>query len=217
MVEETAPLAQEHRDDMEFELVEDAGSEHQPCGPGALDEHVVVARGLLGLGHGLLDVAHIGNQRPLAPLTVARMTGNGEDRHAVVMITAPEVRRLDGPAAADDRSGGQQLIDDPAVDARRAARDALVVGAGAVQEPLVQAVPAVAERVVRSLVGPATNPSRDMDMRARSRTRRLLLALWSSSFPASRRRSRSRGLLTLIGAWFGAGTGPPARARAAEP
>jgi hypothetical protein len=43
------------------------------------------------------------------------MAGEDEDRHAVVMITAPEARRLDGPAAADDRSGGQQLVDDLAL------------------------------------------------------------------------------------------------------
>jgi hypothetical protein len=50
MVEETAPLAQERRDDMEFELVEDAGSERKLRGPGAVDEHVLVARGLLWPG-----------------------------------------------------------------------------------------------------------------------------------------------------------------------
>lgn len=32
-LEQTAPLAEEHRDDVEFELVEDAGGKCEPCVP----------------------------------------------------------------------------------------------------------------------------------------------------------------------------------------
>ena len=50
VVEETAPLAEEHRDEMDLELVEDAGGECELRGSGAVDQHVLVARSLLGLG-----------------------------------------------------------------------------------------------------------------------------------------------------------------------
>jgi hypothetical protein len=50
-LEQAAPLAEEHRDDVELELVEDAFSECELRGPGAVDQHVPVARSLLGLGH----------------------------------------------------------------------------------------------------------------------------------------------------------------------
>jgi hypothetical protein len=34
-----------------------------------------------------------------------------------VMVAAPAARRLEGPPAGDDRSGGHELVDDLAVDA----------------------------------------------------------------------------------------------------
>ena len=37
IVEETAPLAEEHRDEMDLELVEEAGSERELRGCGAVD------------------------------------------------------------------------------------------------------------------------------------------------------------------------------------
>src|SRR5215203_1614601 len=66
-LEQTAPLAEEHRDDMELDLVEDAGSERELRGSGAVDQHVLYARSLVGLGHRTRDVGHIGDQRPLPP------------------------------------------------------------------------------------------------------------------------------------------------------
>ena len=65
-VEEAPTLAEQHRDDVELELVEDAGGEREPRDPGAVDEHVPVARGLLGPGHGGRDVVHVRDERPLA-------------------------------------------------------------------------------------------------------------------------------------------------------
>ena len=41
VVEEMAPLAEEHLDEMDLELVEDAGSECELCGSGAVDQHVL--------------------------------------------------------------------------------------------------------------------------------------------------------------------------------
>src|SRR5580765_1156579 len=55
-VEEAAALSEEHWDEVDLELVEDAGGERQLCRAGAMDEHVLVARGLLRPGHGGLDV-----------------------------------------------------------------------------------------------------------------------------------------------------------------
>src|SRR5207302_11050288 len=69
----------------------------------------------------------------------------------------PGARRLEGPPAGDDRAGGHELVEELAVDARRTA-DSLVVGIGIRQEPLVEAVPAVAEAVVRSLIGSGDEP-----------------------------------------------------------
>jgi hypothetical protein len=81
------------------------------------------------------------------------VTGEGEDRHAVVVVAAPEARGLDGPPASDDRPGREELVHDPAVDAGQVAGGFLAVGLG-IQRPLVQAVAAIAEPVVRSLVRP---------------------------------------------------------------
>ena len=101
MVEEAAPLAEEHRDEMDLELVEDAGSECELRGSGAVDKHVLVARSLLCLGHHGPDVVHVGNQRPL-PQIVGVVAGEDEDRHAVVVVSAPAARRLEGSPAGDD-------------------------------------------------------------------------------------------------------------------
>src|SRR5205085_10419840 len=72
----------------------------------------------------------------------------------VVVVAGPTARGLEGPPAGDDRPGRHALVDYLAVDAGQAARDCLAVGVGASQEPLVQAVPTVAEPVARSLIGP---------------------------------------------------------------
>jgi hypothetical protein len=59
--------------------------------------------------------------------------------------------------------GRHHVVEDLAVHTRRAAGDPPVVGGGTRQGPLVQAVPAVAEPVARSLIGPRDEPSSDMD------------------------------------------------------
>src|SRR3954454_23426471 len=55
-VEESAPLAEEHRDDVELELVEDTGRERELRDARSVHEHVLLARGGLGPGHHLGDV-----------------------------------------------------------------------------------------------------------------------------------------------------------------
>src|SRR5215218_7302158 len=64
-LEQTAPLAEEHRDEMDFELVEDAGGKRELRGSGAVDQHVLAARSLPGLTHRSRDVVQVGNQRPV--------------------------------------------------------------------------------------------------------------------------------------------------------
>jgi hypothetical protein len=86
------------------------------------------------------------------------MAAVDEDRHAVVVVAAPAARRLEGSPAGDDRPGGHELVDDLAVDAARTADRLEVDVTAARHRPLVQAVPAVTEAVIRSLVGPGDEP-----------------------------------------------------------
>jgi hypothetical protein len=163
-VEQTAPLAEEHRDDMELELVEDAGSKCELRGSGAMDQDVLVARGFLRLGHRGRDVVHVGDQRPLRQIGGV-VAGEDEDRHAVVVVAAPAARRLEGPPAGNHCPCRHELVDDPAVDAAQTAdRLDVVDAASARNRPLVQAVPAVPRPLSGPSLGPAMNPSRDVDM-----------------------------------------------------
>ena len=121
-------MAEEHRDEMYLELVEDAGSERELRGSGAVDQHVLLARSLLGLGHRGPDVGHVGNQRPLLRLAAGLTAGEDEDRDAVVVVAAPAVRELEGPPAGDDRPGGLHFVFDLAVDARQTTGELVGVG-----------------------------------------------------------------------------------------
>ena len=47
VLEQSEHLAEEHRDDMELELVEDAGGKCELRDSGPVDQHVLVARSLL--------------------------------------------------------------------------------------------------------------------------------------------------------------------------
>jgi hypothetical protein len=105
------------------------------------------------------------------------MAAQDEDRHAVVVVAAPAASRLEGSPAGDDGPGRHELVDYLGVDAGQAARDCLV-GVGTRQRALVQAVPAVAEPVARSLVGPG-DESVERACKERLRTRWLLSGLLS--------------------------------------
>jgi hypothetical protein len=161
--EQTAALAEEHRDDMELELVEDAGGECELRDCRAMDQHVAVARSLLGSSHRSSNVVQVGDQRPL-PQLGGVVAGEDEDRYAVVVIAAPAAGRLEGSPAGDDCAGGHELVVQLAVHTRRAAGNPGVSGIGARPQPLVQAFPAVTEAIVQALIGPGDEPSRDMDM-----------------------------------------------------
>src|SRR3954469_24715952 len=131
---------------MDLELVEDAGGQRELRGSCAVNENVPVARCSLCLGHGGSDVVYVGDERPLRRRAVRLAAGEDEDRDAVVVVAAPVAGRLDRPAPGDDRSGRHRLAGNLAVHAAELAR------AGR-EEPLVEAVPAVPEAVVRRLVG----------------------------------------------------------------
>src|SRR5918996_1320824 len=156
-VEQTSSLAEEHRNDMEFDLVEDAGAESELCDSGAVHQYVLPDGALFCLRHRTPDVAYVGHERPLRDVDAGLVSGDDEDRHAVVVIAAPAVRELEGSSASDDRAGGHELVDDLAVDAARPP-DGVEVEVAARHRPLVQAVPAVAEPVARSLVGAGDEP-----------------------------------------------------------
>src|SRR5215204_1081245 len=157
VVEEAASVAEENRDEVDLDFVEDAGGERELRGGGAVDQHVLVAGRLLGLGHRGGDVRQIGDQRPVVHLAVGLMAAEDEDRHAVVVVTAPATGGLEGPAAGHDRTGGHELVEDLPVDAR-GTRDTLVAPVRAREDPVVEAMPAVAEAVPRSCVRPGDEP-----------------------------------------------------------
>ena len=104
-LEQSAPLAEEHRDNMELELVEDAGGKCQLRDCGAVDQHVLVARSLLGPSHRSRDVVQVGDQRPLPDVDSGLLAAEDEDRHAIVVVPAPAAGRFEGPPASDGRSG----------------------------------------------------------------------------------------------------------------
>ena len=104
-LEETAPLAEEHRDDVELELVEDAGGQSELRGCGAVDQHVLVARRVLGLSHRARHVIHVCDQRPLADVDAGLVAAQDPDRHAVVMVAAqpPAGSKVRRPATTSRR------------------------------------------------------------------------------------------------------------------
>ena len=81
-----------------------------------------------------------------------------------MVVAAPAVGELEGPSADDHRPCGHDLVHDLAVHAVQAADDLLVTFGCVRQKPLVQAVPAVAEPLPGPSLGPAMNPSTDIDM-----------------------------------------------------
>src|SRR3954469_349937 len=97
--EQMATLAEEHGDDVQLDLVEDARGKCQPRGSGAVDQHVLVARSLLGPSHRGRDVVQVGHQRPLRYVDAGLIPGEDEDRRAVVVVTAEAAGRLEGPPA----------------------------------------------------------------------------------------------------------------------
>ena len=122
VVEQAATLAEKRGDEVELEFIEEAGGERALGGCGAVDQHVLLARGALGLGDRAVEIVHIGDQRPLAHIDPGGWR-LGSRSEAVVVVAAPAVRGLERPPAGDDRAGGHQLLEHLAVDARPTAGD----------------------------------------------------------------------------------------------
>src|ERR1039458_4666832 len=138
---------------MDLELVQEASGKRKLRRCRAVDQHVLVARGPLGLAHRDPDIAHIGDERPLADIDARRTTTEHPDRHTVVVIATPAARRLEGAPARDYCTGGHELVEELAVDACRTAGDSRVRIGGAQVHPLMQTFPAVAEPNAHSRIG----------------------------------------------------------------
>jgi hypothetical protein len=100
VVEEAASLSEQQRDDVELELVVYAGRQGELGDRGTVDGDVLVAGGLLGIGHGGFDIGDVGYERPAADVDARLVATVDDDRHPVVMIAAPAIGRLEGPAPA---------------------------------------------------------------------------------------------------------------------
>lgn len=94
---------------MQVELVEDASRQGEPRDSRSVNQHVVLARRLLGVSHRCLDVAHTRDERPMRDIDAWFLAIQDEDPHAVVMVAAPAARGLERPSAGDDRAGGPDL------------------------------------------------------------------------------------------------------------
>jgi hypothetical protein len=58
-LEQTAPPAEQHRDDVELELVEDTGGECELRRPGAVDQHVPAASTVADMASPVLGVGAV--------------------------------------------------------------------------------------------------------------------------------------------------------------
>ena len=157
-------LAEQDRDQVDLDLVEDAGGQRQLGDAGAVDEDVLVAGGLLGAGHRGGEVVDVGDERPL------RRVGGRLWRLRMKIGTPswwspPQSSGgLEGPAAGDHGAGGHALVLDLAVDAGRAGRDSSGLG-GARRRPTRAAARRRRRGRCRARsLGPAMKPSRDIDM-----------------------------------------------------
>ena len=144
-----------------IELVEEAGSERELRGRGTVNQYVLLGRSALGLGHCGRDVVDIGHEWPVADVDARLAAAQDPDWRAVVEVAAPTVRRLEGRPARDDRPGGHELVEHLAED-----------GLLAVEQPLVQAFPAVAQAITRPRIAVSEEPARE-ERRRRARNRSL--------------------------------------------
>jgi hypothetical protein len=147
-VEQPASLSEQHRDDVELELIEDTGRQRELRDRGAVHRDLLVAGGLLGASHGGFDVGDVGHERPAADVDPRLVAAEDEDRHAVVVIAAPAAGRLEGAGARHDRPRGVQLVEDLAVDVLRGVPGSRIAGRDAGWEPAVQVAAVVAERIL---------------------------------------------------------------------
>lgn len=105
VVEQEPALAEEHRHDVQLELVEFAGAQQRLPGAGAMHQHV----GVPGCGASPRSaLAHVGDEADGAGRRAVRdVVRQHEDRHSVVVVALPVVRVFVGAAAGDERAGSQ--------------------------------------------------------------------------------------------------------------
>src|SRR5438067_12395605 len=115
-----------------------------------MDEYVLAAGSVLGITDCGIKVAHIVHGRPFGRPRGCRVAAEDVDGYAVVVVASPAVGGVEGPTSGDHGSGGHDLVDDPAVDVSQPSNGFLRVVTGAVEDPLVQALAAVTDTVVRA-------------------------------------------------------------------
>ena len=131
----------------------------------SVDQRVLVAGSVLGISHSGLEVVHIVDGRPWGSPLGCRVAAEDVYGHTVVMVASPATRGFEGPTSGYHGPSGHELVIDLAVHASQPRDGCVKVAAlGTPKGPLVQAVTPVAESVVHAFVGPAMNPSRDIDM-----------------------------------------------------
>ena len=168
VLKQPLPGPEHDRDDVEIELVEQPGRQvllHNACAAGNRD--VVVIRRRPGSLEGGLDP--VGDERERRPTLhrqrLARVVAEYEHRRVEGRVLAPPARPRLVPrsvAAAEHLAAHDvgadtldDLVDDLRVGAALAAlQSVLLAPAGGREHPLVQAHPALSDRVLEALVGP---------------------------------------------------------------
>ena len=151
--EQRSSRAQEHRDQVDLELVEHARAQARLRQVGAVDQHVRVACGPLGLAHRALDpVCHVVDQvrRRRGRLS----PGGHEDRDAVV-IAVPAAGDVERTAADEHRSRRHRLVEDLTARPRRPQAGDPVAS---VAEPVVKPLAAAAEALGGIVAGSGDEP-----------------------------------------------------------
>jgi hypothetical protein len=124
VIKQPPAVAEEHWDQVDLQLVEDARGESKLRSLGAMDQHVLPVGGFPGLNHRPFDIGDVVDQWVLIVVTLGPVARENEDGHAVMVVPAPAASDVEGSAADDDRSGGHQLVEDLAASSRRPAGNA---------------------------------------------------------------------------------------------
>jgi hypothetical protein len=129
-----------------------------------VDEHILLAGSVSGLSGRCYNVAHIVHGGPFGHPSGCGVAAEDVAGHAVVVVAAPAGGGLEGPACGDYSASRPDLVHDLAVDVSLPPNRFPRVIPDAVEDPLVQHLPAVAETIVGALVGSRDEPSTDMDL-----------------------------------------------------
>ena len=153
IVEQADAVAEQHRHDVDLELVEHTRGQGALRNARAVDEDILAAGRGLRLPHDLAQVAHIVDKRPVRGPVGRCVAAQDEDRHCIVMVSVPATGRLEGAAASNDSARRQRLAHHLSVDSCESADRRHGVIAAASEHPVVQHLAAIAEAIVEANVG----------------------------------------------------------------